>query len=286
MGGLLTKTGGGQAMPGFFEMLLLPRVYVGALFCLVALVLLKRGWLSHNLRLVALPVIFFVFAMLWMLPLGRFAMGMGPHPSPLCTVTKPFLFVKDGYSVPVIFFAIFVSMAVVSVIGNKFFCGWVCPIGAIQELSHRVPLPSSFKKKLPFKVTNTIRVVLFAVFVPTVALAGVSIYDYFNPFELLHWHFTLNLTVTFSVILLAALFVFRPFCYLVCPLGLITWALEHIAIFKVKVDTEACTECDICVDESPCPSVRAILDRKISKPDCHACGRCIETCPEGALKFR
>lgn len=284
--GLLAQGGQGREMPGFFDILALPRVYVGALSCLMALVFLMRGWLTHNLRLLSLPIVFFVFAMLWMLPVGQFARGMGPHPSPLCTVTKPFLFVKAGYSVPIVFVAIFVSMAVMSIVGNKLFCGWVCPIGAIQELAHRVPLPSRFKRKLPFKITNTIRTILFLVFVPVVATAAVSIYDYFNPFEMLHWHFAVDLVIVFGVVVLAGLFIFRPFCYLICPLGLITWILEHVSILKVKVDREACTDCDICVDDSPCPSVRAILDRKVSKPDCHACGRCVELCPEGALKFR
>lgn len=289
LGSVLMAQGGdhgpGRSI-GFVDILLLPRVYLGAAFCILALVLLMKGWVSSNVRLLALPIIFFAFAVLWMLPLGQFAKGMGPHPSPLCTVTKPFLFVKEGYSVPIVFVAIFVSMVVMSIIGNKFFCGWVCPIGAIQELVHRVPLPARLKKKLPFGVTNTMRVTLFLAFIAIVAIAGVSIYDYFNPFELLHWHFTVNLTIVFGAVLVAALFIFRPFCYVICPLGLITWVLEHIAVIKVKVDKNICTECDICVEESPCPSVRAILDRKLSKPDCHACGRCVESCPEGALKFR
>ncbi len=272
--------------PGFFDILLLPRVWMSALFCILGLLLLMNSKLSRNLRLAMLPVVFFVFAVLWVFPLGRFALGMGPHPSPLCVVTKPFLFLDAGYSIPTVFFAIFASIAVLSLIGNKLFCGWVCPIGAIQEIFHRIPTPARLKRRLPFKITNTIRVAGFVAFVPIVFIAGVSIYDYFNPFEILHWHMELSLIVVMGITLVGAVFVFRPFCYLWCPLGLITWFLEHIAVFRVRLDKDACTECDICVDESPCPSVRSILDGKRSRPDCHACGRCIEACPEVALRFK
>lgn len=270
---------------GFFDVWLLSRVWVSAIFCLIGLVLLMKMRVSHRLRLLFLPMIFFVFGVLWILPLGWFAWGMGPHPSPLCVTTKPFLFANAGYSVPVVFFAVLAAFAILSVIGNKLFCGWVCPIGALQELCHRIPLPAKLKVKLPFRATNVIRTALFTAFLAVVIFAGVSIYDYANPFEMLHWSYELGALVALIVTLAAAVFIFRPFCYLICPLGLATWVLEHVAIARVRIDKDACTECDICIEESPCPGVSSILDGRVSRPDCHACGRCIESCPEDALKF-
>ena len=109
-------------MEDFFNNLLTPRTYVGALSCAMALVFLMKAWLNRSLRLLSLPIIFFVFGALWLLPLGGFADGMGPHPSPLCTVTKPFLFVKAGFTIPIVFFATFAAIAVMSLAGNKLFC--------------------------------------------------------------------------------------------------------------------------------------------------------------------
>jgi ferredoxin len=275
----------GEAM-GFFDVWLLSRVWVSAIFCLIGLALLVKAWVSHRVRLVFLPVIFFVFGVLWVLPLGWFTWGLGPHPSPLCATTKPFLFADVGYPVPVVFFAILAAFAILSVVGNKLFCGWVCPIGALQEVCHRIPLPEKLKVKLPFRVTNVIRILLFVAFLAIVIFAGVSIYDYANPFEMLHWSYDLWALVALALTLAAGVLIFRPFCYLICPLGLMTWVLEHISLVKVKIDENACTDCDICLDESPCPAVPSILDGRLSRPDCHACGRCVESCPEGALRFR
>ena len=89
-----------------------------------------------------------------------------------------------------------------------------------------------------------------------------------------------------AVTLIAAIFIFRPFCYLLCPIGLFTWILEHISLAKIRLNEEKCTECNVCIDKSPCPAVPAIMEGKRSRPDCHACGACQEVCPVDALKFR
>jgi polyferredoxin len=268
---------------GIFEFWLLPRVWMSGILALLGMVLLAKSWVGRNFRTVVLAVIFLVFAVVWTLPLGSFARGMAIHPSPMCIVAKPFLFLEAGRGVPVVFISLLASIAVLTIVGNKLFCGWVCPIGALQELVHRIPVP---KVRLPFRVTNWIRVGLFVVFVVVAFRVGVDIYAYFNPFESLHWGFEVYGLVVLGVTVAAGLFVFRPFCYMICPLGLLTWVLEHLSIVRVSVDRDACTECGKCVEESYCPAVGAILDQKKSRPDCHVCGRCMEICPEDALKYK
>ncbi|UCF79806.1 MAG: 4Fe-4S binding protein [Candidatus Eiseniibacteriota bacterium] len=283
---LWAEAQGQRRPPGFFDILALPRVWVAALFCAVGLAFLVKSWVSSRVRLAFLLAMFFVFGVLSELPLGRFASGMGLHPSPLCTVTRPFQFLYGGWSVPVTFWAILSSIVLLSLVGNKLFCGWVCPIGALQELSHRIPLPGRLKAKLPFGPSNTIRALIFAVFIVTVFLTGLSVYDYFNPFEFLHWGFGLVATIALVAALATGVFVFRPFCYLICPVGLLTWILEHLSVVRVRVNKDLCTDCSVCVKQSPCPAVPSILEGRASRPDCHACGRCIEVCPENALSFR
>jgi NapH/MauN family ferredoxin-type protein len=287
VGTVVWAEGQGQRRPpGVFDILALPRIWMGAIFCAAGLVLLMKSLVSLRVRLVFLLAAFFVFSVIAVLPLGKFAAGMGLHPSPVCTVTRPFQFIDAGRGVPTIFVVVFASVAVFTLIGNKLFCGWVCPIGALQELANRVPLSRKLKITLPFTLTNPIRIAIFALFLAIVFMASLNIYDYFNPFEFLHWGFELVGSVAIAVTLIAGLFIFRPFCYLVCPLGLITWVLEHFSLVKVRVKDELCTECNVCVKKSRCPAVPAILEGWRSRPDCHACGRCIELCPEKALAFR
>ena len=270
----------------FFSYWAIPRVWVAALVGLIGLVLLMRAKVSQTVRLISLVVIFLLFSVVSFLPLGSFAEGMGLHPSPMCTIEKPFLFVEAGRGVPIMFWSLLFFIGVMSVVGNKLFCGWTCPIGALQEVLHRIPLPKQFKIKPPFRISNSIRVLVFVAFVALVFSVGLSIYEYVNPFEFLHWTLSAAVIPAFLVTFLAALFIYRPFCYLICPLGLYTWVLEHLSVLRVKVNKSACTDCNICVVKSPCPAVPAILAEKRIRPDCHACGRCIEVCPEKALDFK
>jgi NapH/MauN family ferredoxin-type protein len=271
---------------GLLDIWSLPRIWVGAIFCVAGLILLMRSAVRRGLRLAAVSAIFLVFGVASALPLGSFARGMGLHPSPVCAISRPFQFLHAGRGVPMIFLAVLAFVALFSVLGNKLFCGWVCPIGAVQEVFHRLPPSPRGKVRLPFKLSNWIRLGLFAVFLVVVFTTGSSIYDYFNPFEFLHWGFEAMAILALAVVLVAALFVFRPFCYLVCPIGLLTWLLEHVSVVRVRLHKVRCNGCNTCAALSPCPAVPAILQGRRSRPDCHACGRCIEVCPEKALAFR
>jgi polyferredoxin len=275
--------GHGRAADAY--LFLRPRDWISLVFCGVGLLYLVKSGLRYETRLRVLGLVFFAFGVFSALPFGRFASAMALHPSPMCVITKPLLFLKAGYAVPSIFLTLLIFMGIVTVIGNKLFCGWSCPIGAIQEIVHRIRLPKGWKTNLPFKITNVVRLVFFLVFLVAVYSLSMDIYDYVNPFEALHWDFDMWMIGVLFVVLAASLFSFRPFCYLLCPVGLLTWGLEHVSIARVKVDRDACDDCRLCVQKSPCPTVPAILEGKRSRPDCHACGICMVACPKDALRF-
>jgi len=274
------------AKKGFFDLLLLPRYWMAAIFASLGLILLASGRLSWNLRGALLPIIFFVFAVIYALPWGTFAKYMGQHPSPVCTITKPILRIAAGKAIQTIFFVSLTAIGLLSIIGNKLFCGWVCPIGAYQELVHRIPLPTKAKVSIPFGIANTVRIAVFVIFVIVAFAAGKEIYEYFNPFEFLHWKFEAIGIAIFAGLTIAALLLWRPFCYFLCPMGLVTWLLEQISLVRIKVNHPQCDMCGKCTAKSPCPAVPSILEEKKLRPDCFACGRCIDLCPREGLSFR
>jgi len=276
----------GQGKLGFWEILAFPRYWMAAIFSVIGLVLLIRNKVSWNLRTAFLPVIFFVFAVIYGLPWGTFAQRMGQHPSPVCMITKPFLFLEAGKAVPTIFGVSLLVFGILTIVGNKLFCGWVCPVGAFQELVNRIPLPKKLRVKIPFKVTNSIRFGVFAVFLIVAFTAGFEIYEYFNPFEFLHWRFEALAIGIFAGTFVAALFIWRPFCYFLCPMGLLSWLLEQVSLVRVKVNRPQCDDCNVCVVKAPCPAVPSILEERRIRPDCFACGRCLDACPREGLSFR
>ena len=250
---------------------------LGGFIALLGLILLKSVKINQNTRTI---LMFFVFVLF-----GVFVI-MG-EPSPLRSVIDSLTSILTGIVIPYKKLTMLLFIIGLSIIGSKLFCGWVCPVGALQEIVNKIPVP--FKTKLPFKITNSIRASLFIISLIMVLTIGYDLFTYqsiLNPFELFEWEFGLVLAFLIGVVLIASLFVYRPYCYLICPVGLITWLLEYVSIFRVQVDRNKCNDCNICISKSPCPAIKSILKSDIVRPDCYSCGICIEACPNDALEFR
>lgn len=283
------QEGGARHKPGMIDLLLIPRMWMTVLFSLIALVVLMRYRVGRRFRLVWLSVVFIVFAVLTALPLGSFARGMGMHPSPVCSITKPFIFAQAGRSIPIVFFVLLGVISVLSIAGNKLFCGWACPLGAAQEIPQRIAMRKKLREKLhimlPFRVTNTIRALIYVAFLVLLFTAGRNIFAQLNAFEFFHWGFGTAAVITFAVTMIASVFIFRPFCHLACPIGLYTWLLERLSLTKIRLNREGCNMCEACVTLTNCPAVPALLDGKKVTADCHACGQCVTVCPKDALRY-
>jgi len=87
-------------------------------------------------------------------------------------------------------------------------------------------------------------------------------------------------------ILLLSLFVYRPWCQMFCPFGLVGWLVEKTSLFKVKVDYDSCISCEACAKACPSTVMNAILKRTNVIPDCFACGTCINICPTDSIRFQ
>ena len=249
---------------------------LGGFIALLGLVLLKTVKINQNTRTILMCFTFLLFGVLVIIR----------EPSPLRAVIDTLTSMLTGSMIPYKKLTMFLFISGLSIIGSKLFCGWVCPFGALQEIINKISV--SFKTKLSFKITNSIRASLFLISSIMVLTIGSDLFEYriLNPFELFEWEFGLILAFLIGVILIASLFVYRPYCYLICPVGFLTWLLEYVSIFRIRVDRNKCNDCKICISKSPCPAIKPILKSDIARPDCFSCGICIEACPEDALEFR
>ena len=201
---------------------------------------------------------------------------------------------------------VLVAVLVTALLTRSAFCGWVCPLGFIQDLVSS--LSAFLRKRFPrlrramasLKARGArwafldryLRLLKYAVLAWAVigaAVYGVMVFRDYDP-----WSALINiaeLSFTFGIIVLgitlvASFFVERPWCRYACPLGAASSLLGKFSPVYLKRESEACKVCKICT--TACPMGLPVHTAKtIKSADCIACLECIGACPrEGALEVK
>ena len=183
-------------------------------------------------------------------------------------------------------------------------CGFLCPVGLLQELLYKIPTPKVKKGRLT-RALSWLKYILLAVFVVIVPLwyalqkypvpafckyicpvgtfeGAVGLLS--NPvnedkFSMLGILFTRKFVILI-VIVVACVFIYRAFCRFLCPLGAIYGLFAKVALIGVKVEAPKCTDCGRCVGHCK-------MDVKhVGDHECIQCGECIDVCPTKAISFK
>jgi len=221
-----------------------------------------------------------------------FGLGFNSNPSPMGPL-------NDTISVLGNFNEIFhprllaiLTYLIIVIVANKFICSWVCQFGVLQDFIFRLNRTTKNNKaiikqiKIPFLLSNSIRITFFIATTVISILWTVNIIDSINPFyifngsqiKLFGWFFV-------GSILITSIFIYRPWCHLFCPFGLLSWLFESLSIYKIRVNFKTCNSCNICAKSCPSEAMSAILAQKKILPDCFSCGTCISACPNNSIKY-
>ena len=222
-----------------------------------------------------------------------FGVILGSDPGPMGTIKDAIvLYGERGVIFPPRMIALGAFLATV-LAANKFICSWGCQAGALQDLIFRINRDGTDRKgrwaqvKVPFAISNTVRVLFFATFTIVAFAWGSDIVHPIDPFRI---YKPASLTLTGGVfvgaLLVASLFVYRPWCHLFCPFGLVGWVLEKAALLRIHVDYDKCIACRACTKACPSTVMETILERKRVVADCFSCATCIGACPVDAIRFR
>lgn len=179
---------------------------------------------------------------------------------------------------------------VLTIFRGRIFCGWMCPIGAIQELLKAESINRELAPATD-KMLRKLKYLLLIVFSLATLWAGINYWSHFEPFKSLFNFSGTTISIILLVIVLAwSIVLGRPFCRYFCPLGAILALTSRFSLTKIIPDSSKCVHCGICVKSHCCPTsaIKMNFQDKDSLPvidtaECIRCGKCINICPRKAL---
>ena len=194
-----------------------------------------------------------------------------------------------------------VTLAVVlgvTILWGRFFCGYLCTFGALQELlafagkkllPHRIILPRKADKALKFvKYGVLLGVVLLIWALQLPVNSAMSPWGVFG--ALLSGNLTVMgeaiPTVGFGLlvaILILSLFVERAFCRYLCLLGALFTPLSAGRLFRIRRLESACTGCQNCTRDCAM-GVTVHENGFVRSGECIDCMRCVAVCQPEALR--
>lgn len=265
-------------MPKFNPLLLL-KLVLWLATVVTATYLLHRRKVSPRLRSLMLAAGVLVFGIIY----GLIVHG-GPNPSPVLSLRGVLFSALTQHSVTLALLGMLIVLLVIGIVSNKSICGWGCQLGLSQDLLFRVPVP---KWKPPFWLSNSVRIAAFLGLIGGIVFATFDWIAPVDPFILFSFKVVVPALLFGGVILIASMFIYRPWCQFLCPFGLVSWVLEQVSIMRPRINRDECLKCKLCVSACPTEAMKDFYDDKKIHADCFSCGACIAACPsEKALTWR
>lgn len=184
-------------------------------------------------------------------------------------------------------------------------CGFLCPFGLVQDLLYKIPFFKKRKNMPGHKVLVWLKYVVLAVMVIILPMFAVGAYGVSDPWfckyicpsgtlfgglpliatneglqQALGGLFVWKVTLL-AVILLWSLWVYRPFCKYLCPLGAVYGWFNPIALSRFHIEKEVCIDCKKC--KQVCPMDIPVY-AKPNSTECIRCGKCIQSCPADCIQ--
>jgi transcriptional regulator of nitric oxide reductase len=166
--------------------------------------------------------------------------------------------------------------------GRGVFCGWLCPFGALQELTNRLAQWAGLRQfRLPFGLHERLWPIKYVLFL---AIFALSLHDMALAFPVIEvepfktaivlgfdraWPFVLYVLALVGV----GLFISRAYCRYLCPLGAALAIPARLRMFEwLKRRWQCGTPCQQCAQACPVQAIHP--DGRINPNECVHCLNC------------
>ena len=178
-------------------------------------------------------------------------------------------------------------------------CGYICPLGAIQETKDRMAV----KKLARIKYLKIIKYILAVVWVGAIVYFAVMAGGYktidllYNTKSGVSVDSAQSWFTYFFIVLIVLLPVFfigkRGFCHYFCPWGVLNITATKIKNFlkipslRLEINNRRCKSCLTC--DANCPMSLQINEMvqsgSMNNTECILCGTCADNCPNEVIKY-
>ena len=182
----------------------------------------------------------------------------------------------------------FLGLLPITYLFGKVWCGWICHLGALQEIIYLPGKVKILQSEKAQKRMRYIRIALFIALIGQIIYTQTNLFKVIDPFKVAFNLRAANTTgwVLLGLLILSSLFIYRPFCKAICPIGLVLGWISKIPGASILAPKKTCVGCKTC--NNSCKINAITRDNKFSKLDnqeCIACGECTADCKKDSIKF-
>lgn len=197
-------------------------------------------------------------------------------------------------------------MMLFGVLLGRFICGFLCPFGFIQDLLYKINTP---KLKVTSRIDKPLRSIKYIILIVPVIILPIFLTNEFGTAQphFCQWicpagtleggipllikneglrnvvGFLFNWKITLLILtIVSSIFIYRPFCKYICPLGAFYSLFNKLSFYKMNVDSIKCNGCKSC--ERAC-KMDIEITKNCNSAECIRCGDCLKSCSKGAISL-
>ncbi len=178
---------------------------------------------------------------------------------------------------------LFSGMVASGFIAGNIFCGMVCPFGILSGALYKAPVKglriSDTDSRLRYLGYGVLALLLYISYEGVKILMGYPITGFWSIAVAYGREAAILLAAATIITLATSIFIYRPWCRFICPLGTILRTFNRFSLLSLRVEPERCKACSCTMS---CPQG---FNTPPASGDCIRCLSCYFTCRGGGIQL-